>query len=127
MLGEGGGYEWIRVDPECEWIAIFEFVERPWYWISQLQGDRDVVAQIEAIHNLTLNLSPVVASEFARTVLVENYYYRVRIEAVKALVLVSEALIVNAEYSAIHRNATSWVLSCCSNYSTSCLEHRRGG
>jgi transcription initiation factor TFIID subunit 2 len=47
MFGEGGGYEWIRIDPECEWIAVFEFAEKPWYWISQLQGDRDVAAQIE--------------------------------------------------------------------------------
>jgi transcription initiation factor TFIID subunit 2 len=48
MLGEVGGYEWIRIDPELEWLATFEFVEKPWYWISQLQGDRDVVAQFEA-------------------------------------------------------------------------------
>lgn len=47
MLGEVGGYEWIRIDPELEWLATFEFVEKPWYWISQLQGDRDVVAQFE--------------------------------------------------------------------------------
>lgn len=47
MMGEGGGYEWIRIDPECEWLAWFDFPERPWYWISQLQGDRDVVAQIQ--------------------------------------------------------------------------------
>ena len=47
MLGEGGGYEWMRVDPECEWLASFEFPEKPWYWISQLQGDRDVIAQLE--------------------------------------------------------------------------------
>ena len=47
MLGEGGGYEWIRIDPDCEWLASFEFTEKPWYWISQLQSDRDVVAQLE--------------------------------------------------------------------------------
>jgi transcription initiation factor TFIID subunit 2 len=47
VIGEGGGYEWIRVDPECEWLASFEFPEKPWCWISQLQGDRDVVAQLE--------------------------------------------------------------------------------
>lgn len=47
MLGEGGGYEWIRVDPDCEWLAVFEFIEKPWCWISQLQGDRDVIAQLE--------------------------------------------------------------------------------
>ena len=47
MLGEGGGYEWIRIDPDCEWIAAFDFAEKPWYWVSQLQGDKDVVAQLE--------------------------------------------------------------------------------
>lgn len=57
MLGEGGGYEWIRVDPECEWLASFEFTEKPWYWISQLQGDRDVVAQLEVITDRTQKLT----------------------------------------------------------------------
>jgi transcription initiation factor TFIID subunit 2 len=47
MVGEGGGYEWIRIDPECEWLAWFEFPERPWYWVSQMQGDKDVAAQIQ--------------------------------------------------------------------------------
>ena len=47
MLGEGGGYEWMRIDPDCEWLASFEFTEKPWCWISQLQSDRDVVAQLE--------------------------------------------------------------------------------
>lgn len=47
MTSEGGGYEWIRLDPECEWLAWFDFPEKPWYWVSQLQGDRDVVAQVQ--------------------------------------------------------------------------------
>lgn len=47
MMSEGGGYEWIRLDPECEWLAWFDFPEKPWYWVSQLQGDRDVVAQVQ--------------------------------------------------------------------------------
>ena len=86
MLGEGGGYEWIRIDPDSEWLASFEFQEKPWYWISQLQGDRDVSAQLEAIRNMSVFPFPVMASELARTVLVKNFYYRVRMEAVKALV-----------------------------------------
>nr|ODN87996.1 transcription initiation factor TFIID subunit 2 [Cryptococcus depauperatus CBS 7841] len=87
MLGEGGGYEWIRVDPDCEWLTVIEFAERPWCWISQLQGDRDVIAQIEAIYNMRMYPSPVVASELAKTVLVKNYFYRVRMEAARALSL----------------------------------------
>jgi transcription initiation factor TFIID subunit 2 len=90
MMGEGGGYEWIRIDPDCEWIASFDFNERPWYWISQLQSDRDVVAQLEAIQNMAHHPSPVVASELAKTVLVSNYFYRVRMEAAQALVNVSQ-------------------------------------
>ncbi|WRT69673.1 uncharacterized protein IL334_006663 [Kwoniella shivajii] len=85
MLGEGGGYEWIRIDPECEWLAIIEYNEKPWCWISQLQGDRDVIAQLEAINRMRAFPSPVIASELARTVLVKNYYYRVRMEAARAL------------------------------------------
>ncbi|ORY34750.1 hypothetical protein BCR39DRAFT_514465 [Naematelia encephala] len=86
IASEGGGYEWIKLDPECEWLAVFEFVEKPWFWVSQLQGDRDVVAQLEAVQNMALYQSPVVASELARTVLVKNYFYRVRMEAARALV-----------------------------------------
>ena len=105
MMTEGSGYEWIRIDPDCEWLALFEFPEKPWYWISQLQGDKDVIAQLEvssfpvprvsgradrqAVQNLTAYSSyPVVASELARTVLVSNYFYRIRTEAAKALVFV---------------------------------------
>ncbi|WVQ77717.1 hypothetical protein IAR50_007407 [Cryptococcus sp. DSM 104548] len=87
MLGEGGGYEWIRVDPDCEWLAVFEFAEKPWCWISQLQGDKDVIAQLEAISNMRMYPSPVIASELAKTVLVKNYYYRVRMEAARALAM----------------------------------------
>ncbi|WWC92779.1 uncharacterized protein L201_007738 [Kwoniella dendrophila CBS 6074] len=85
MMGEGGGYEWIRIDPECEWLATIEYNEKPWCWVSQLQGDRDVVAQLEAINRMRAYPSPVIASELARTVLVKNYYYRVRMEAARAL------------------------------------------
>jgi transcription initiation factor TFIID subunit 2 len=89
MMGEGGGYEWIRIDPDCEWLASFEFTEKPWYWISQLQSDRDVIAQLDAVQNMAVNPSAVVASELAKTVLVSNYFYRVRMEAARALMNVS--------------------------------------
>ncbi len=46
---------------------------------------------------MSLHLYPVVASELARTVLVKNYFYRVRMEAAKALVNVSRAVRVSAD------------------------------
>lgn len=50
---------------------------------------------------MSLHPSTVVASELARTVLVKNYFYRIRMEAAKALVAVSLAAIavVDGKYS----------------------------
>lgn len=43
----GAPYEWIRLDADFEWIANVRFVQPDYYWVSQLQRDRDVVAQVE--------------------------------------------------------------------------------
>ena len=40
-------YEWIRMDADFEWICKMSLSMRPYMWVSQLQQDRDVVAQIE--------------------------------------------------------------------------------
>lgn len=40
-------YEWIRMDADFEWICKMSIVMPPWMWVSQLQQDRDVVAQLE--------------------------------------------------------------------------------
>lgn len=55
------GFDWIRYDPECEWIASMEVlaevqgigrstfpkVNMTYHWLSQLQNDPDVIAQRE--------------------------------------------------------------------------------
>lgn len=43
----GAPYEWIRLDADFEWIANVRFDQQSFYWVSQLQRDRDVVAQVE--------------------------------------------------------------------------------
>jgi transcription initiation factor TFIID subunit 2 len=40
-------YEWIRIDTEFEWLAVINFEQPDFMWLSQLQRDRDVVAQLE--------------------------------------------------------------------------------
>lgn len=40
-------YEWIRMDADFEWIARTQFLMPPYMYVSQLQQDRDVVAQYE--------------------------------------------------------------------------------
>jgi transcription initiation factor TFIID subunit 2 len=46
----GATYEWIRMDADFEWIATIEFTQPDFMWVSQLQRDRDVVAQLEVVH-----------------------------------------------------------------------------
>ena len=43
----GATYEWIRMDADFEWIARIQFEQPDYMWVSQLQRDRDVVAQVE--------------------------------------------------------------------------------
>ncbi|GAA5913888.1 hypothetical protein JCM5296_004171 [Sporobolomyces johnsonii] len=79
-------YEWIRIDSDLDWICIVKFAQPDFMWISQLQRDRDVVAQLEAIHALSSMPTPVVSSNLCKTVLVSNYFVRIRMEAALALI-----------------------------------------
>ena len=47
----GQTYEWIRIDADFEWIAAIAFDQKDYMWVSQLQRDRDVVAQYEVCRN----------------------------------------------------------------------------
>lgn len=42
-------YEWIRMDADFEWICEMKVGMPPYMFVSQLQQDRDVVAQLEVI------------------------------------------------------------------------------
>ncbi|KAJ2935753.1 hypothetical protein H1R20_g1340, partial [Candolleomyces eurysporus] len=85
----GATYEWIRIDADFEWIASSKFEQPDFMWVSQLQRDRDVVAQLEAIDALAEKPTAIVSSTLTKAVLVTNYYYRVRCEAALALVQVA--------------------------------------
>ncbi|KAI0689180.1 hypothetical protein BC835DRAFT_1418738 [Cytidiella melzeri] len=72
-----------------EWIANISFDQKDYTWVSQLQRDRDVVAQYEAITVLKkTSQTAVISSTFTKTVLVTNYSFRIRCEAAQALVAV---------------------------------------
>ncbi len=102
----GQTYEWIRIDADFEWIAAIAFDQKDYMWVSQLQRDRDVVAQYEVCVNSTplhvalipvqaiavLSKSPnaIISSTLTKTILVSNYFYRIRCEAAGALVNVSD-------------------------------------
>ncbi|KAF8963874.1 hypothetical protein BDZ97DRAFT_1701052 [Flammula alnicola] len=82
----GATYEWIRMDADFEWIANIKFEQPDFMWVSQLQRDRDVVAQLEAVTALAEKPTAIVSSTLTKTVLVSNYYFRIRCEAATALV-----------------------------------------
>jgi transcription initiation factor TFIID subunit 2 len=108
----GATYEWIRMDADFEWIASIGFDQPDFMWVSQLQRDRDVVAQLEvyiislffnylltpdfeqAVRALAKKPTSIVASTLTKTVLVANYFFRVRCEAALALVNVSSVLVI---------------------------------
>src|ERR1700722_3017332 len=54
QIMSGATYEWIRMDADFEWIAAVAFDQPDFMWVSQLQRDRDVVAQLEVCISLFL-------------------------------------------------------------------------
>lgn len=49
-------YEWIRVDKDFEWISKTYFIQPGYMYVSQLQQDNDVVAQIEVSQPIHLRV-----------------------------------------------------------------------
>ncbi|KAF9642562.1 hypothetical protein BDM02DRAFT_3082030, partial [Thelephora ganbajun] len=86
----GATYEWIHMDADFEWIATIGFEQPDFMWVSQLQRDHDVVAQLEAMCALAHCPTAIVSSTLTKTVLIANYFFWIRCEA--ALVLVHCAI-----------------------------------
>jgi transcription initiation factor TFIID subunit 2 len=84
---EQESYEWIRIDADFEWLAKIEFVSMPPYmYISQLQQDRDVVAQQESMLWLkTQTPHPLAATFLIRTAMDTRYFHGIRTMAVECL------------------------------------------
>ncbi|KAI1136102.1 hypothetical protein F5Y05DRAFT_392930 [Hypoxylon sp. FL0543] len=83
-------YEWIRMDADFEWICQMNTNLPPYMYVSQLQQDRDVVAQQDSMLFLhesyeKVGAHPVVSTVLARTLLDPRYYYGIRIMAAAEL------------------------------------------
>lgn len=78
---------WIRADPEMEYLAEINFNQPVQMWINQLEKDKDVIAQAQAI--ATIEALPQIS--FAVVTALNNFltdskaFWRVRIEAAFAL------------------------------------------
>ncbi|KAI0103437.1 hypothetical protein F4814DRAFT_431454 [Daldinia grandis] len=83
-------YEWIRMDADFEWICEMQTNLPAYMYASQLQQDRDVVAQQDSMLFLHRSFSktgphPLVSTILARTVLDPRYYYGIRVMAADEL------------------------------------------
>lgn len=80
-------YEWIRLDADFEWICRINLQMPGYMFASQLQQDRDVVAQLEAVRHISnYPPSPLVSSIFTRTLMDRRYFHGVRSLAAQGLV-----------------------------------------
>ncbi|KAJ2550344.1 hypothetical protein EV175_004107, partial [Coemansia sp. RSA 1933] len=78
-------FEWIRIDADMEWACIIHFEQPDYMWAAQLQKDRDVAAQLEAVDALQHLPSSAASTTLMRTVMDGRVFYRVRVDAALAL------------------------------------------
>ncbi|EEP76699.1 predicted protein [Uncinocarpus reesii 1704] len=80
-------YEWIRMDADFEWICKMSLTMPGYMYLSQLQQDRDVVAQLESIQYMVAQREhPLISTIFVRTLMDKRYFYGIRSAAAHALV-----------------------------------------
>jgi transcription initiation factor TFIID subunit 2 len=83
---EGGFFEWIRVDKDFEWICKTRLNQEPYMFVSQLQQDNDVVAQVESLRFLeTVRKAPIVSTVLVRTLMDARYFHGIRVMAADVL------------------------------------------
>ena len=89
---EQEAYEWIRVDADFEWICKTVINDMPSYmYVSQLQQDKDVVAQAESIQFLAQKEGHKLISTFLIKTLMDNRYFH-GIRTMAAEVMAQSAL-----------------------------------
>ncbi|KAK2758685.1 hypothetical protein FQN54_003375 [Arachnomyces sp. PD_36] len=81
-------YEWIRMDADFEWICKMSLTMPGYMYLSQLQQDRDVVAQLDSLQYMIAQREhPLISSIFVRTLMDKRYFHGIRVFAAQSLVL----------------------------------------
>ncbi|KAH0539098.1 hypothetical protein FGG08_004336 [Glutinoglossum americanum] len=84
-------FEWIRMDADFEWICHMTIGMPGYMFVSQLQQDRDVVAQLESIRHISaIEESALISAVLVRTLMDKRYFHGIRIAAAHALVKCSK-------------------------------------
>jgi transcription initiation factor TFIID subunit 2 len=83
---ESSEFEFIRLDPDTEWLCDIVFKQRLDMWGMQLLKSHDVLAEIEAVPGLTRDRILQAASSTLTKVLNDSkFFYRVRMDSAIAL------------------------------------------
>ncbi|KAJ3332703.1 hypothetical protein HDU76_013382 [Blyttiomyces sp. JEL0837] len=77
--------DWIRWDPDNDWVCVKTNEQLQSMWIDQLFRDVDVVAQYEALTALGSMPSDITTAALLRVLKDNRYFYRLRIEAAVSL------------------------------------------
>lgn len=76
---EQESYEWIRMDADFEWICHLSINMKPYMFVSQLQQDRDVVAQQDSMLFLGQQPPhPLISTFLVRTLMDRRYFHGIR-------------------------------------------------
>jgi transcription initiation factor TFIID subunit 2 len=79
-------FEWIRMDADFEWICKINIGMPGYMYLSQLNQERDVVAQFESIRFFSLQReSALLSTIFIRTLMDKRYFHGIRTIAAHAL------------------------------------------
>ncbi|KAF2154641.1 hypothetical protein K461DRAFT_266033 [Myriangium duriaei CBS 260.36] len=80
-------YEWIRMDADFEWIGRMNLNMPIYMYVSQLQQDRDVVAQFESVQRIVQQEPhPMGSTILTRTLMDRRYFHGIRTTAATGLV-----------------------------------------
>ena len=84
-------YEWIRMDADFEWLGKIHLVQPQYMYVSQLQQDRDVVAQWESMRYLLASWPHAVSFTICvRTLMDERYFWGIREMAAEGLAILAK-------------------------------------
>ena len=79
-------YEWIRIDSDFEWLCRMNTNMPAWMYLSQLQQDRDIVAQQDTLLYLSrIREHAMSATILTRTLYDERYFHGLRTMAAQNL------------------------------------------
>jgi len=80
---------WFRIDPDLEWIHKITFRQPEYMWIHQLELDRDVIAQMEAVGGLKDYFTQNAVRAVFKFLSNPRYFYKVRTDAALLLSKIS--------------------------------------